>query len=132
MDLEQLTEDIRSAYPHDPVSSAQLPTPSAPKWSLSEDGMLLLNERLYIPDHDDLRLQVLWYKHDHPLAGHYGQNKTIELIRRDYAWPGMRVLEIQGKRADWLDNGDLRSRTYIFAFICICVLRPCIYILAHR
>jgi len=54
MDLEQLTEDICSAYPHDPVSSAQLPTPSAPKWSLSEDGMLLLNKRLYIPDHDDL------------------------------------------------------------------------------
>ena len=89
MDLEQLTEDIRSAYPHDPVSSAQLPTPSAPKWSLSEDGMLLLNERLYVPDHDDLQLRVLWYKHDHPLAGHYSQNKTIEPIRRDYAWPGM-------------------------------------------
>jgi len=56
IDLEQLTEDIRSAYPHDPVSSVQLPTPSAPKWSLSEDGMLLLNERLYIPDHNDLQL----------------------------------------------------------------------------
>jgi len=56
MDLEQLTEDIRSSYPHDPVSSAQLTTPSAPKWSLSEDGMLLLNERLYIPDHNDLQL----------------------------------------------------------------------------
>ena len=54
MDLEQLTKDICSTYPHDPVSSAQLLTPSAPKWSLSEDGMLLLNERLYIPDHDDL------------------------------------------------------------------------------
>ena len=26
----------------------------------------------------------------HPLAGHYGQNKTIELIRRDYVWPSMR------------------------------------------
>jgi len=81
MDLEQLTKDIRSTYPHDPVSSTQLPTPSAPKWSLSEDGMLLLNERLYVPDHNDLRLQVLQYKHDHPLTGHYGQNKTIELIR---------------------------------------------------
>ena len=90
MDLEQLTEDICSTYPHDPVSAAQLPTPSALKWSLSKDGMLLLNERLYVPDHNDLRLRVLRYKHDHPLAGHYGQNKTIELICRDYAWPSMR------------------------------------------
>jgi len=31
MDLEQLTEDIHSAYPHNPVSSMQLSTPSAPK-----------------------------------------------------------------------------------------------------
>jgi len=51
--------------------------------------MLLLNKRLYILDHDDLRLRVLQYKHN-PLVGHYGQNKTIELIHRDYAWPGMR------------------------------------------
>jgi len=80
MDLEQLTEDIHSAYPHDPISTVQLPTPSVPKWSLSEDGMLLLNERLYVLDHNDLRLQVLWYKHNHPLTGHYGQNKTIKLI----------------------------------------------------
>ena len=56
IDIEQLSDDIRAAYPHDPISSAQLPTPSAPKWSLSEDGMLLLNERVYIPDHEDLRL----------------------------------------------------------------------------
>jgi len=54
MDLEQLTEDIHSAYPHDPISAAQLPTPSAPKWSLSEDGMLLLNKRLYVLNHNNL------------------------------------------------------------------------------
>ena len=28
-----------------------------------------------------------------------------------------RLLEIQGKRADWLDNGDLRSRMYFYFFI---------------
>src|SRR6266511_41301 len=89
IDINQLTEDIRSAYLHDPVSATQLPTPSAPKWSLSMDGVLLLNNRIYVLDHDDLRLQILWFKHNHPLAGHYGQNKTVKLIRRDYVWPGM-------------------------------------------
>ena len=29
IDIDQLTEDIRSAYPHDPISATQLPTPSA-------------------------------------------------------------------------------------------------------
>ena len=89
MDLEQLTEDICSAYPHDPVSAAQLPTPSKPKWSLSEDGILLLNERLYVPDHDDLRLRVLWYKHN-PLHGPLRPKQDHELIRQDDAWPSLR------------------------------------------
>ena len=80
IDINQLTEDIRSAYLYDPISAAQLPTPSTPKWSLSVDGVLLLNNRIYVPDHDDLRLRILWFKHDHLLVGHYGQNKTIELI----------------------------------------------------
>ena len=43
----------------------------------------------YIPDSNDLQLCVLRYKHDHILSGHPGQNKTIELIRRDYTWPSL-------------------------------------------
>jgi len=89
MDLEQLTEDICSVYLHNPISAVQLSTPSALKWSLSKNGMLLLNDRLYVPDHNDLRLQVLQYKHDHPLTGHYSQNKAIKLICQDYAWPSI-------------------------------------------
>src|SRR6266540_870129 len=84
IDINQLTEDVQSAYLHDPISAVQLPTPSTPKWSLSADGILLLNNRIYVPDHDDLRLHILQFKHDHPLAGHYGQNKTIKLICQDY------------------------------------------------
>src|SRR5207245_11582790 len=33
----------------------------------------------------------LCYKHDHPLAGHFGQNKTIKLVRHEYTWPGLRT-----------------------------------------
>jgi len=46
---------------------------------------------IYVPDLDDLRLWVLQYRHDHPLAGHFGQNWTLELIRREYTWPGLRT-----------------------------------------
>ena len=48
-----------------------------------------LFEPLYSPDSDDLCLQVLWYKHDHPLSGHFGQKQTLELIRCEYTWPGL-------------------------------------------
>jgi hypothetical protein len=33
---------------------------------------------------------VLCHKHNHILAGHYGFNKTLEFIRREYAWLGHR------------------------------------------
>jgi hypothetical protein len=43
-----------------------------------------------VPDTNDLRLRVLRDKHDHILSGHFGQAKTLELVRRDYIWPGLR------------------------------------------
>ena len=41
---------------------------------------------MYILDNDNLRLRVLQYHHNHVLAGHLGQNKTLELIWRHYTW----------------------------------------------
>jgi len=80
IDTERLHIDIRTAYATDPVAASHLPTPSTTNWSLSEDGLLLLNDRIYVPDQNDLRLRVLHNKHDHPLSGHLGCNKTLELI----------------------------------------------------
>jgi transposase InsO family protein len=35
-------------------------------------------------------LAILKRYHDSPLAGHFGINKTLKLIQRDYAWPTMK------------------------------------------
>ena len=97
LDEDQLRSDIRSA-----LNSAS-PTPELakglelaaqghPRWSKDDEGWLRLNGRIYVPDVDDLRLRVLRSRHDHPTAGHWGQNKTQALILRDYAWPGLRLL----------------------------------------
>ena len=32
---------------------------------------------------------VLQYNHDHILAGHFGQNKTLELVCHKYSWPSL-------------------------------------------
>jgi hypothetical protein len=34
--------------------------------------------------------QVIKKRHDQKTAGHQGINKTIELVTRDFQWPGMR------------------------------------------
>ena len=89
MDQEQLNSDILAALPDDPLYQSQLSDPK-PRWSITPDGFLRHDNLIYIPDKNDLRLRVLRYKHDHILSGHPGQNKTVDLIRRDYTWPGLR------------------------------------------
>lgn len=91
VDLDTLHDDIRHALPSDSVSSKQLPTPTDPRWTLGPDELLRFEGRIYVPDSDTLRLRVLQNKHDHILAGHPGQNKTYDLVRRDYTWPEMRT-----------------------------------------
>ena len=47
------------------------------------------NKQMYVPDEEDLRLQVVKLHHDTPIAGHPGYEKTIKLLQRTYFWPGM-------------------------------------------
>jgi len=86
MDVEQLHNDIYTAYVFDPITTNQFPQPSDPKWTLS-DSLLHQNDQIYVLDVANLHLKN---KHNHPLAGHFGQNKTMELIRWEYVWPSMR------------------------------------------
>jgi len=87
MDIGQLHKDILSAQRSDTYISEHN---SEPRWSTDEQGLVRYDDRIWIPDSDDLRLRVLHYHHDHPISGHFGQNKTLELIRRSYTWPSVR------------------------------------------
>jgi len=60
------------------------------RWSKDNAGSLRLDNRMYVPDNANLRLRVLQYHHNHVLAGHLGQNKTLESIWRHYTWPNIR------------------------------------------
>ena len=91
MDVDELHEEIRKALPDDSVASALLSGDSLlSRWTTDPTGLLLLDSRIYVPDVSDLQLCGLRYKHGHVVAGHYGVNKTLELIRREYPWPGVR------------------------------------------
>ena len=91
MDIEQLHNDILSMLPSDPIVQIHLSDTSHPRWSIDATGLLRLDSRIFIPEADDLRLRILRFKHDHPLSGHYGQSRTLDLIRREYTWPGVRT-----------------------------------------
>jgi Integrase zinc binding domain len=63
------------------------------KSSLSDwefnDGLLFFNKRCYVPQDVKLRREITRRYHESITTGHPGQFQTIELIRRDYWWPGM-------------------------------------------
>ena len=67
-----------------PISAARLNNQSDPKWTITSDGLLRYSDRIYVPDHGNLRLRVLQFSHDHPLAGHFGQTKTLHTVRMQY------------------------------------------------
>jgi len=57
-------------------------------WSL-DDNALYYKRRLYVPRNSSARAQILKTHHDDPHAGHFGQERTLELIQRKYYWPQM-------------------------------------------
>ena len=88
LDQNQLYSDILATLPFDSSISDHLLHPEG-CWSKDGARFLRLDNRIYVLDNTNLRLQVLQYHHDHVLAGHLGQNKTLELIRRHYTWPNI-------------------------------------------
>ena len=59
-------------------------------WSFN-DGLVFFQGRCYIPPDQDLRREVVRRYHDLRPMGHPGQFGTLELLKREYWWPGMAV-----------------------------------------
>ena len=91
MDEERLFSDIKSHLRDNLISAACLDNQSDPKWTVASDGLLCYSDQIYVPDHGNLRLHVLQYSHDHPLADHFSQTKTLHTVCMQYAWPGLPV-----------------------------------------
>ena len=101
---DKLRDGLRTCGSSFPLwRRAMWPTITAPEYSRAAnvdvawtaEGLLLWKGRYVVPDYNDARLQVLENRHDSPVAGHPGENKTLELVSRDYFWPGLRQ-DVQG------------------------------------
>ena len=63
-------------------------------WEL-EDGLIYYKNRLFIPSNEDLLTETAKGCHDSKVAGHFGQEKTIELVTRNFYWE---------KLTDWIND----------------------------
>ena len=58
------------------------------EWS-EEQGLILFRGMVYVPKDMELRRKIVEAHHDTTVAGHPGRWKTLELVSRNYWWPGM-------------------------------------------
>ncbi|QRW23688.1 Retrotransposable element Tf2 protein [Rhizoctonia solani] len=54
-----------------------------------EAGLLFYQGQIVVPDVGTLRTDLLHIFHNSPLAGHPGRQRTLELVSRNYYWPGI-------------------------------------------
>jgi hypothetical protein len=92
---------VKEALPEEPsldsilaavTEPAQLPQSVAHKfkdYSLQE-GLLLYQGHICIPDEPELKQQVMSHFHDSLATGHQGRTHTLELIACQYYWPAMK------------------------------------------
>ena len=82
VDLDTLHQDMLSALPSNPITTKHISADG--QWSMDPNS-LLLNNRIYVLSTSNLHTCILQYNHNHILAKHYGQNKTLELVHYRYS-----------------------------------------------
>jgi len=54
-----------------------------------ENGLMLRDRKVYVPKDEKLRVEVIWLHHDIPVGEHGEQWKMLELVTRNFWWPGV-------------------------------------------
>ena len=70
------------------MKKAEVKTLRDEEWQI-EEGLVLKEGRVYVPKDEKLRVEIIWLYHDTPIAGYGGQWKIVELVTRNYWWPGV-------------------------------------------
>ncbi|QRV99033.1 Retrotransposable element Tf2 protein [Ceratobasidium sp. AG-Ba] len=90
---EVLDDRIRDAYLQDErlnhIIEALQKNDKVKNWSWN-DGLLIFKNKIYVPNDDSIRKDILASRHDNMAAGHPGQFRTLELVNRKYYWKSLK------------------------------------------
>jgi len=53
------------------------------------NSVIYKEEKVYVPKYNKLRAEIIRLHYDMPVGGHRGQWKTVELVTRNFWWPGV-------------------------------------------
>jgi len=55
-----------------------------------QDRIAYIEGQIYIPNNQKLKKQILQENHDSADVGHLEQQRMMELVKRNYWWPGLK------------------------------------------
>ena len=73
--------------------------------NITEEGIVYFDGRLYVPEDNELKTRILVSVH-HDGAGHLGREKTLDLVKRHFYWPGL-TLDVE----EFVRSCDICQRT---------------------
>jgi len=70
------------------MKKAKVKTIQGKEWRIEEE-LVLKEGKIYVPKNEELRTEIIQLYHDVPVVGHGGKWKIVELVTRNYWWPGV-------------------------------------------
>jgi len=55
-----------------------------------KDGLVYMEGRIYVPNNKKIKEKILKENHDSVNVGHPEQQRMLELLKRNYWWPGLK------------------------------------------
>lgn len=84
-----LPGEIRVSYSHDPLFVDARALARHGVTYDQTDGFYRCQGKIVVPNYNDLRTRIIRELHDSPYAGHRGIERTLELVQREFWWPGI-------------------------------------------
>ena len=60
------------------------------RYTQNQKGLICYRNRLYIPNVDSLKKEILDEYHKQPQSGHPGYQKMLTALKKKLFWPGMK------------------------------------------
>ena len=84
---EGIQERIKKIQTREQEVTRQLEKKDRQSWE--ENRIVYINGKIYVPRNRQLRDEILSNNHNPPDIGYPGQHRIVELIKRNYWWPGI-------------------------------------------
>jgi len=84
---EEIQERIKKIQTREQEVTKQLEKKGGQSWE--ENEIVYIDSKIYVLRNRQLRDEILSDNHNSPDVRHLGQHRIIELIKRNYWWPGI-------------------------------------------